>query len=158
MHRFCSQHFIFFVSYKWAQEESVLYYTKLERVARDKHSSWLGQFVCCEEKSAQILFTTLHFLRNLGIGQISKRVILHLQQRLARDKHSSLLGHFVSCKENEVLWTGSVHFFLCNLQIGPISKRVILHLQERFASEKRGRPIIPCRHNWKKGANILSLW
>jgi hypothetical protein len=120
--RFCSQHFIFFVSYEWAQEESVLYYTKLERVARDKHSSLLGQFVSCEEKSAQILFTTLHFLRNLEIGPISKRVILHSQERFASEKHSSLLGQFVSCEENEVLWTGSVHFFVtkqfeCRVQI-----------------------------------------
>ncbi len=34
-----SQHFIFFVTYEFAQEARALHYTRLERIARDKHSS-----------------------------------------------------------------------------------------------------------------------
>ncbi len=40
-----SQHFIFLVTYKWAQYARVLHYIKLERVAMDKHSSLLDPFV-----------------------------------------------------------------------------------------------------------------
>jgi hypothetical protein len=40
-----SQHFIFFVTYEWAEQARVLYCTKLEGLARDKHSSKLGPFV-----------------------------------------------------------------------------------------------------------------
>jgi hypothetical protein len=39
-----SQHFIFFVTYKWAQQSRVLHYTVLEGVNSDKHSGLLGPF------------------------------------------------------------------------------------------------------------------
>jgi len=39
-----SQHFIFFVTYD-RTNKIVLHYAKLERIARDKHSSLLGQFI-----------------------------------------------------------------------------------------------------------------
>ncbi len=44
-----SQHFIFFVTCEWVQQARVLQYTRLERLARDKHSSLLGPFVSYEE-------------------------------------------------------------------------------------------------------------
>ncbi len=47
--RLYSQHFIFFVTYELAQCDGVLYYTWLERVAWDNHTSALGPFVSCEE-------------------------------------------------------------------------------------------------------------
>jgi hypothetical protein len=43
-----SQHLIFFASYTWANN-LVLHYTGLERLARDKHSSFLSPFVSYEE-------------------------------------------------------------------------------------------------------------
>jgi hypothetical protein len=42
----------FFVTYEWAQKAIVLYYTKLEKLASDKHSSLLGQFICFKENDA----------------------------------------------------------------------------------------------------------
>jgi hypothetical protein len=44
-----SQHFIFLVTYHWAQNARVLQYNKLERLARDKHSCSLDPFVSYEE-------------------------------------------------------------------------------------------------------------
>ncbi len=48
------------------------------------------------------IFTALHFLRNLRMGQQAR--VLHYTKllRLARDKHSSLLSPLLSYK-NEVL-------------------------------------------------------
>jgi hypothetical protein len=40
-----SQHFIFFVTYEWAQNARVLHLTRLETLIRDKHSSLLGSFL-----------------------------------------------------------------------------------------------------------------
>ncbi len=39
-----SQHFIFFVTYKWAKQVRVLHYPKQEMLARAIHSSLLGPF------------------------------------------------------------------------------------------------------------------
>jgi hypothetical protein len=39
-----SQHFIFFLTYEWAQEAGVLRNFRLERLAGDKPSSLLGHF------------------------------------------------------------------------------------------------------------------
>jgi hypothetical protein len=44
-----SQHFIFFVAYKWAQQARVYNYTRLERLSSDKNSSLLGQFMSYEQ-------------------------------------------------------------------------------------------------------------
>ncbi len=44
-----SQHFIFFVTYKWVQFDKVLDYNRMKRLARDKHSSLLGPFVSYKE-------------------------------------------------------------------------------------------------------------
>jgi hypothetical protein len=44
-----SKHFIFFVTCAWAQKVRVFYYTKLERLTRDKDSSLLDPFVSNKE-------------------------------------------------------------------------------------------------------------
>ncbi len=44
-----SQQFIFFEAYEWAQLVRALYYTSLEKLAIDKHSSLLGPLVSYEE-------------------------------------------------------------------------------------------------------------
>jgi hypothetical protein len=63
-----SLHFIFFITYKWAQEARVLHSTCLEKLSRAKHSNLLGPFVSCEgnevfeNKAPEVIFVTLHFL------------------------------------------------------------------------------------------------
>jgi hypothetical protein len=54
----------------------MLKYTRLEMLVRDKHSSLFGQFVSYGEIGVVnmvpgVILTTLHFLRNLRIGQLS---------------------------------------------------------------------------------------
>ncbi len=44
-----SQHLIFIVTYKRAKKVRVLNYTRLEKLASDKHSSLLGRFVSYKE-------------------------------------------------------------------------------------------------------------
>jgi hypothetical protein len=44
------QFFIFFVTFKWARQASVVHNTRLERLSVDKHSSLLGPFVSYKEK------------------------------------------------------------------------------------------------------------
>jgi hypothetical protein len=46
---FESQHFIFFVTYKWAQKARMLRYPLLERLAWDKHFSLLYPILSYEE-------------------------------------------------------------------------------------------------------------
>ncbi len=40
---------IFFMTYKWTQYAGVLHYSRVERLARDKHSNLLAPFVNYEE-------------------------------------------------------------------------------------------------------------
>ncbi len=77
--------------------------TRLEKLARDKHSSLLGPFIGYEENELlwvrpQDLFITLHFITNLYMGPITSL------EKLSRDKHSNLLEPFIGYEENEVLW------------------------------------------------------
>jgi hypothetical protein len=44
-----SQHFTILVTYKWVQFAKVLHYNRMEKLARDKHSSLLGPFVSYKE-------------------------------------------------------------------------------------------------------------
>ncbi len=44
-----SQHFIFFLTYEWAQYARVSYYSRLERLVWDKQSCLLDPFVSYEE-------------------------------------------------------------------------------------------------------------
>ncbi len=45
-----SQYFNVFVAYEWAQSAVVLHYTRLEKLAEDKHSSLLALLISYEEK------------------------------------------------------------------------------------------------------------
>jgi hypothetical protein len=69
------QPFSLFVTYKWAHYARTLHYTKLERLARDKQSSLLGQFVCFKDSVVNTapgtIFTALLFPCNLQIVTIS---------------------------------------------------------------------------------------
>ncbi len=49
------------------------------------------------------VFTTLHFLCNLQMGQTVQSVTLQKAAKFGKFKHSSLLGLFISCEENAVL-------------------------------------------------------
>ncbi len=61
---------------------------------------------CCYAEcvtASGIVFTALHFLRNLRISPISWSVTLHLAKSPANNKHASLLVQCVSYEENKVL-------------------------------------------------------
>jgi len=45
-----SRHLILFLTYEWAQYARVLHYTRLEKLAEDKHYSLLGPFMSYERK------------------------------------------------------------------------------------------------------------
>jgi hypothetical protein len=44
-----SQHFIFFITYEWAQKTRVLHYIRLYMLTRDKHTVLLGPITSYEE-------------------------------------------------------------------------------------------------------------
>jgi hypothetical protein len=50
-----SQRFIFFITYEWYQYARVLNYTKLERLASDKHFSLLGPFISYKENEVFLI-------------------------------------------------------------------------------------------------------
>jgi hypothetical protein len=50
-----SQHFIFIVTYEWAQWVRVLHYTRLKRLAKDKLSSLLDPFVSYKENKLHLI-------------------------------------------------------------------------------------------------------
>ncbi len=68
-----SQDFIFFETYEWAQLSSVLHYTRLEKLARNKHSSLLGSFINYEENEVLwiTVSATLYLYRNLWMLPVS---------------------------------------------------------------------------------------
>jgi len=57
-----SQHFIFFVTFYWAQKARVVYYTRLERLVRDKHSSLVGPLISFKRNEVLYVITTTVFL------------------------------------------------------------------------------------------------
>ncbi len=60
-----SQHFIFFVTYKWVQPKArMLHYIRLESHVNDKHSSLLGPIISIEESVVNISFDRFNPLRN----------------------------------------------------------------------------------------------
>ncbi len=59
--------------------------------------------LCVVNMAPGVIFITLHFLRNLGIGSISKLVTSHSAGKAARNKHYSLLGRFVNSKDNKAM-------------------------------------------------------
>ncbi len=71
-----------------------------------KHSSSLGPFICYEENEVLnpvIIFKTLHFLRNIRMGQMSQSASLPQTAQLARDKHSSFFGLLKDCAHRSCL-------------------------------------------------------
>jgi hypothetical protein len=87
----------------------MLHYTRLKRLARDKHSSLLGPFITYEENKVLQIRTQGPYSQHVIFSASNKwaqlAIVLHYTwlKRLARDKHSSLLGPFVIYKENKVL-------------------------------------------------------
>ncbi len=53
---------IFFVTYKWAKESRMVHYTRLERLAKNKCSNLLGQYVSYKE------------IEVLGVGSLFTRI------------------------------------------------------------------------------------
>jgi hypothetical protein len=105
-----SQHFIFFVTYEFAQWAWVLHCTRLERLAMDKQSSLLVPLVSYKEYKVlwirhQWLYSQ-HFIFSVTYEFAQWAWVLHWTrlERLAMDKQSSLLGPLVSYKEYKVLW------------------------------------------------------
>ncbi len=104
-----TQHFIFFVTFKYTQQVRVLLYTRLKKFARDKHSSLLRPFMSYEENivlsiwlqgsySQQfIFFITFKWAQKARVLQYT------MLERLFKEKHSSLLSPFMSYEENIVL-------------------------------------------------------
>jgi hypothetical protein len=82
----------------------VLHYTKLQRLARNKHTSLLGPIVSYKEN--ELLWGGSLGLYCSYVMKVPKKIMLHYTklESLARNKHTSLLGLFVSYRENEVLW------------------------------------------------------
>jgi hypothetical protein len=65
-----SQHFLFYATYEQANQ-LVFFYNRLEKLARNKHSSLLWHNLVKKHwlKISGTVFTALPFLRNLKIGQ-----------------------------------------------------------------------------------------
>ncbi len=70
-----SQHFIFFVTYKWAKKLECYITLGWKGVPGDKHFSLLGPVMSYKEnevnKGPGVIFTSLHFLCNVQLGIIS---------------------------------------------------------------------------------------
>jgi hypothetical protein len=85
-----SQHFIFFTAYEWALKARVLHYNRLERIAKDKHSSLFGPFISCKKWSVVIMESyPQHFIFFITYKCALKARVLHYNrlERLAKDKH-----------------------------------------------------------------------
>jgi hypothetical protein len=87
----------------------VLHYTKLERLARDKHSGLLGQPVSYEENEVLWIWPrnlySQHFISFVTYEWAQYKLLHYIKlERLAGDKLFELLGKLVSWKENEMLW------------------------------------------------------
>jgi hypothetical protein len=105
-----SQHFISFIAYEWVQQATVVLYTRLERLARDKCSSSLDQFISYEGN--KVLWTqpqgtySQHFIFFIAYKWVQQATVLLYSrlESLARDKRASLLDPFISYEGNKVLW------------------------------------------------------
>ncbi len=68
-----SQHFIYFITYQWAQKSRVLVPCKLFQPSVMQHSNLLGPFLSYEENELlriQPLITLINYLGSLGITLI----------------------------------------------------------------------------------------
>jgi hypothetical protein len=101
-----SQHFIFFITYEWAQQARMLDYTWLEKLARDKHYSFLGLFISCNENGILCIWDlgtySQHFIFFVTYDWAQQARMLDYTwlEKLARDEHSSFLGPFISFEES----------------------------------------------------------
>jgi hypothetical protein len=98
--------------------------------------------VCVVNTAPAVIFTTLHFLRNLGIGPISKLVTSHSAGKAARKKHYSLLGRFVNSKDNTapgVIFT-TLHF-ICNARLERLAREKHYSLLGLFVNYKDNKEL-----------------
>jgi hypothetical protein len=99
-----TQQFILFVTYKWTQHAGVLHYARMEKFARDKHSSLLDPFEGHKEK--EVLWIQFHvsylqhFIFFITYEWTQHAEVLHYTRlrKLARDIDYSFLDPFVSHK------------------------------------------------------------
>jgi hypothetical protein len=104
----------------------VLHYTKLHRLARNKHTSLLGLFVSYKEN--ELLWGGSLGLYCSYLMKVPNKMVSHYTklQMLASNKHTSLLGLFISYKENEVLWIFS---------LGVYSQYFIFYITQEYSNE-----------------------
>ncbi len=108
---------IFLVTYKKAQQDRVLHYSRLEIRGKDKHPSLLDPFgsYAKNEVSWNALLGpySQHFILFVTYELAQQDRVLHYNRMeiLGRDKYSSLLGPFTSYAKNEVLWIRTLVFY-----------------------------------------------
>ncbi len=104
-----TQHFIFFVTLKYTQQVRVLLYTRLKKLAKDKHSSILRPFMSYEENIVLWIWLdglySQQFIFFITFKWAQKARVLHYTrlERLVKEKCSTLLKQFIIYKENKVL-------------------------------------------------------
>ncbi len=100
----------FSVTCEWSQKARVLHYARLERLARDKHSTLLGPLISFEEiKVSWVWPLGLYsqcFIFYLTYELSQKARVLHYARlkRPARTKQFTLLEPLISYKTIEELW------------------------------------------------------
>ncbi len=115
----------------------MLHYTRVDRLARDKHKSLLGPFVSYEENKVLPIrphgLYSQHFIFSVSYKCAHSAIMLHYTRlkRLVRDKHSSLLGPFITYEENKFLQIRtqgqfSEHFFF-SVSYKWAQKTTVLH-------------------------------
>ncbi len=104
------QHFIFFLTYVWAQYAEALDYTRSERPARDKHSRLLGQFVsykkmkCCEHSPRGHIYNTSISSKLMNRPNNLEYLLATRLSDQALSNAPAYWGPYIGYKENEVLW------------------------------------------------------
>ncbi len=92
-----SKHFIFFITYKWAQWTIVLHYTMLDRLAKDKQFGLLGLFVSCKENEAPyfIEYNAHTSIVRTWISQwlLAKKIFLFFKNNFTRINHCKFIHH-----------------------------------------------------------------
>jgi hypothetical protein len=93
-----SQHFIFLVANKSAQWARFLHYTRLERLARDKHSSIVGWLVCYEEN--EVFWIRVHYIKNdpksILRHFVITRILIFRQVALRLGRGLNEIKHFMA--------------------------------------------------------------
>ncbi len=87
----------------------VFHYARLEMLARDKHSSLLGPFICYQGNEVLWILpqgpNSQHLILFIAYesAQYTRLLLSTKLQRLANDKQSNLLGPLICYQGNEVL-------------------------------------------------------